>query len=270
MFSKISIAVVGTALLLCAADVWKNPDYTKWSTEDGQKLVLKSPWAKETVITMGAMQSSGGSQGGRRGGGGGGGMGSMGGGDMGGGGGGRGGMGGGGMEGGGMEGGESRQSPPAQKITICWETAMPVRAARMKAHFGDKLPAKGEPGYTLDLPQNVYIVSVSGLRMGGGRRGRGGDSGGEGRGADPQRTSADRMKDQLMASTQLVRKGKDPIVPEDLKINATTNVVLFQFPKKDMISEEDRDVEFVTKVGPIQIKQKFSLKDMHFNGKLEL
>jgi hypothetical protein len=254
MTTKITLAVAGTALLLCAADAWKNPDYTQWSSEDAQKVMTKSPWAKETTVTMG-QGSSPGSQGSRRGGmGGGGGMGGMGGGGMGGG------------RGGGMGGGGG-QSAPSQKITIRWESAMPIKEAELKAQYGSQLPAKGDAGYTLDQPQTTYAISVTGLRLGGRRRQA--DSSDQSS-SDGQKSQADRIKDQLMGATQLLRKGKDPLYPQDVQVNTSTNVVVFLFPKTDAISDDDKEVEFVTSMGPVQVKQKFTLKDMHFNGKLEL
>jgi hypothetical protein len=73
-----------------------------------------------------------------------------------------------------------------------------------------------------------------------------------------------------MGSTQLIRKGKDPVYPQDVKIDPSTNVVTFLFPKNDSISDDDKDVEFTTTMGRMQIKEKFNLKDMHFSGKLDL
>ena len=78
------------------------------------------------------------------------------------------------------------------------------------------------------------------------------------------------MKDMLMTGTQLVRKGKDPIAPANIVVNSGASVVYFVFPKTDVISEDDKDVEFRMNIGRIQVKEKFSLKDMHFSGKLEL
>jgi hypothetical protein len=137
----------------------------------------------------------------------------------------------------------------------------------MKVQYGTELPAKGEKGYTLDDPQTNYVISVTGLRMPGGR-GRRPEAAGDGQG--DQRSPADRMKDQLMGSTQLVRKGKDPIIPTDVRVMGSNNVVIFVFPKTNAIGEDDKDVEFRTSLGSIQVKEKFSLKDMHFSGKLEL
>jgi hypothetical protein len=169
-----------------------------------------------------------------------------------------GGRGGGGGGGGEMGGGGA----PSTTLIVRWETAMPVKEAKMKMKFGTQLPAKGEQGYTLDVPTTNYIISVSGLRLGGGR-GRGQE------GSDAQ-SGADRMKDMLMTGTQLARKGKDPMAPVNVVVNTGSNEVFFVFPKTDAISEDDKDVEFRMTMGRIQVREKFSLKDMHFNGKLEL
>ncbi len=69
---KITLAAVASALALCAADAWKNTDFTQWSQDDAKKVLTKSPWAKEVSVIMGAPggQQSGGRGGGRRGGGG--------------------------------------------------------------------------------------------------------------------------------------------------------------------------------------------------------
>ena len=47
-------------------------------------------------------------------------------------------------------------------------------------------------------------------------------------------------------------------------------VVEFSFPRSESIVLEDREVEFVTKLGQFDVKKKFTLKDMVFKGKLEL
>jgi hypothetical protein len=245
---KITLAAVGAAAALCAADAWKNTDFTQWSQDDAKKVLTKSPWAKEVSVSTGqpgAMPSSGRS---KRGGGGGDSDGS-------------------GMGGrGGMGGDEGRSGAPSANLIIRWETAIPVKEALMKMNYGDHLPAKGDKGYTLDAPRENYILSVTGLRMGGRNRQQGADAQAEG---TPQ-SQADRMKDQLMTSTQLLRKGKDPIAPVNVVVNANTNTVYLVFPKTDAISDDDKDVEFRLTLGRILVREKFSLKDMHFSGKLEL
>jgi hypothetical protein len=45
---------------------------------------------------------------------------------------------------------------------------------------------------------------------------------------------------------------------------------LFYFSRLLALRPEDRDVSFSTKLGPLEIKCKFALKDMFYRGKLEL
>jgi hypothetical protein len=77
----------------------------------------------------------------------------------------------------------------------------------------------------------------------------------------------------LKNATSLQRKGKDPIAPERVEIvhNSGQEGILFTFPRRPAsIAPADKDVTFVTRVGPLRIKAKFSLKDMLYQGRLEL
>ena len=82
----------------------------------------------------------------------------------------------------------------------------------------------------------------------------------------------DKAKESLLKVTSLSVKGKDPLPASDLQIggNEQRPVLVFLFPKTAPLSLDDKDVEFSTKLGPIVVKQKFHLKDMVFNGKLDL
>src|ERR1700688_3117573 len=128
---KITLAALGAAAALCAADAWKNTDFTQWSQEDVKKVLTKSPWAREVSVSAGmpgAMPSGGGRS--RRGGGGDSGGGGMVGADT-------GGMTSGGMGGGSGRGGigggdEGRSGPPAMNLIVRWESAIPVKEALMK------------------------------------------------------------------------------------------------------------------------------------------
>ena len=44
----------------------------------------------------------------------------------------------------------------------------------------------------------------------------------------------------------------------------------FLFPRQRNLSLEDSEVEFNVKAGEVPIKQRFKLKDMVFNGKVEM
>jgi hypothetical protein len=45
---------------------------------------------------------------------------------------------------------------------------------------------------------------------------------------------------------------------------------LFIFPRTDPITLDDKEVELDLKLGTMEAKRKFNLKDMVYNGKLEL
>jgi hypothetical protein len=101
----------------------------------------------------------------------------------------------------------------------------------------------------IEEPQKFYVIVVSGLPA---RMGRAGAE----------------MKEMLMKNTSLSVKGKEPIVPADLQSSGTT--ALFLFPKTVAIDMDDKEVEFSTKLGQNIVKTKFKLKEMLFNGKLDL
>jgi hypothetical protein len=46
--------------------------------------------------------------------------------------------------------------------------------------------------------------------------------------------------------------------------------VVYLFPRTQPIESDDKEVEVVLKLGEIEAKKKFSLKDMVYNGKLQL
>jgi hypothetical protein len=137
------------------------------------------------------------------------------------------------------------QSAPAStgasikwKATVRWESALPVRAALNR----------GVPG---DAPAD-YILNVLGNVPG----------------VDPNSST-----DILKANTTLEHKGDEiklskvePAPANDLSADGT----LFYFSRVLALRLEDREVSFTTKLGPLDIKCKFALKDMLYRGKLEL
>ena len=255
------------SLLLCsapwlkAADAWKEKKAADWSPTDIKKLGSNSPWAKEALVSMGSgpgrggpgAESSGG--GGRKGGGGGGGgMGGGGamGGDMGGGGGGGGRGGGGGMEGGG---GGMGGGAPQIKAVIRWESAQPFidAAKRQRSQEAGK----------------YYIVSATGLPM----MDRQPRAQAEGKQMPSPEDRRKAMIARMKESTMLERKGKDPIYPERVEMLETSGgrLLVFLFLREGQkIAVADKEVTFHTKMGAMELKAKFPLKDMTYEGKLEL
>src|SRR5260370_25132713 len=52
---SVAISLVGSvcAVALFASDVWKTKDYTQWSSEEVNKVLNDSPWAKQKSIAGG-------------------------------------------------------------------------------------------------------------------------------------------------------------------------------------------------------------------------
>jgi hypothetical protein len=233
------------AISLWAADFWQSKPYTEWSDKEVQKILSNSPWSKEVVVSLGSAGGGGSGKGSRKGGGGGGGgdtgfdgpaMGS----------------GGGNAGGRGIQevgGGTPVGGTPGMTLLVSWRTALPLRQAIAKQKFGAEAGTSPDAKKVIEEPQKYYVIVVSGIP---GRMGRG---------------SAE-MKEALMKNSSLAIKGKEPIAPEDIQSGGTTAV--FLFPKTVAIDMDDKEVEFSTKLGQQIVKTKFRLKDMVFNGKLDL
>jgi hypothetical protein len=247
---KLIPSLLALAVCAWAADFWQAKPFTEWNDKEVQKLLSNSPWAREVSVPM-AMGGGGGTGkgGGKRGGGGGDG------GDV--------PLTGPASGGGGnlspragtqdVGGGGTPASAPTMTLTISWRTALPVRQAVAKQKFGADAGTSPDAKKMIEEPQKYYAVLVSGF---------------PGRMAQ----SGDRMKEELLKNTTLAIKGKDSIAPADIQSggNERTAAVLFLFPKTAAIDADDKEVEFTTHLGPIMVKQKFKLKEMVVNGKLEL
>jgi hypothetical protein len=257
---KFTAPALAAALLLCAfclyaADFWAKP-YTEWSDKDIQKMLSSSPWAKQVPLSMGG----GGGGGGRSGRGGSNGRP----GDM-------GETGGGGSRGGGGMGSSNTvpgvSAEPGStgrgdqmeqtsgggqvpQVTLIWQSALPIKQASVKRKYGSEAGTSEEGKKYLEHEDPNYVL-IMGL------------PGGMGRGGDMAR-----LKDALKENTSLNVKGKDPIKP--VQVEVTNGMVIIAFPKTNPITLDDKEVEFATKLGNNMLRQKFDLKHMVFNGKLEL
>jgi len=255
---KLATAVLATlglaAVALLAADFWQAKKFTEWTDKEVQKLLRDSPWARPVEVRLeggGGGTGGGGGRGGRGGrGGGGGGMPSAasagGGSDEG------GGMGGGGGRGGGAGGGI--EAPPTQTVIVRWHTALPVKQAVARGRYGNEVGTSPEAAQTLKRQDTQYVVGIIGLPMGMAR-------------GNPA---------QLKSNALLKLKGRQPIPAEEVKAapdQRGTNLYLF-FPKTQpgshVITLEDNEVEVSLKLRSIEIRRKFKLKDMVFEGKLEI
>jgi hypothetical protein len=141
----------------------------------------------------------------------------------------------------------------AVNLTVRWQSALPIKQALLKMKFGAEVGTSPEAKQILANNEPDYVIVVAGLNRG------------------MVRGDADQIKQALLGATELVIKGKESIKPKDFRIVGQGRIdAIFGFPKTNPIVEDDKEVEFVCKVGTITVKQKFRLKDMLYNGKLEL
>jgi hypothetical protein len=277
------------AFVICAnaEDAWKSKDPAQWSDQDVNQILNDSPWSKQAAVFG---DRSGEDQGGRsRGRMGGGGVGFPGGGPGVGGYPGAGNPGGGGYPRGGgypggggyptgdeyPRGGSRGGGEGAAKqftATVRWESALPVQQALSRTH-GDQGAEKSESAAGQSAKQ--YVIGVIGLPITSARFRRADSDDSDSDSADsgrPRGRDPEIVREELMESTQLVRKGKPALRPTDVKINPkdAPGEVRFFFPAEERIDLSDKEVSFETQVGPSKLEKKFKLKDMTYQGKLEL
>jgi len=251
------IALISASAVLLAGEFWQDKQPSDWTEKEIQRLVTKSPWAKEAILTMGGGHMGQMDKGGGGIGGGGRGMGGMGGG---GGMGGPGGMGGGGGMGGAgggagrAAGGADNPAVAAPKVVVRWDSAAPLRdvAARTGAPADVKNIA--------DWSKEFYVVTVSGL------------SSSRSRGGGDQETLDSERTERLKMLTVLRVKGKNSISPARIEVFTTPEgrATSFLFSREVAISLDDKELSFEAELRSSSIKVKFTLKDMLYHGKLEL
>lgn len=130
--------------------------------------------------------------------------------------------------------------PPT--VTVRWESALPVRQAEQK--LGQE---------TLAEDELHYVVSIAGLP------------------AIALNRDPEELKRRLQSDVYL-RKGKKKIAPVDVKVVMRDGnpVLLLLFPRTEEITAADKELEVSVRAADLEIKQKFALKQMTLNGKLEL
>jgi hypothetical protein len=180
-------------------------------------------------------------------------------------------MGGGGMSGGGMGGdsgmgggGAGGGMSPTVSFLIRWVSATPVKEAFVRARLGKEAESSPQAKEYLGRAETHYVIALIGPPRQAPQR-EGAQQGA------PKRGPSDEMKEKIKAVTTLHRKGKADLHPEVVEIvDGAGQTMVFRFARTDEITLEDKDVEFVTRLGQTDIKRKFSLKDMVFQGRLSL
>jgi hypothetical protein len=128
----------------------------------------------------------------------------------------------------------------AFEAVIRWESARPIRAA-------EKIGVVEDP--------DAYVLTAVGDFP---------------NSASANDDPAEREQQQAMLReyTKLDRKGDGPIYLE--RTEPTSMGLRFYFSRLEPITAANKEITFSTKMGPLELKAKFPLKDMTYRGKLEL
>jgi hypothetical protein len=223
--------------MLFAAEPWVK-DPAKWSDKDIQRILNDSPWAKKLMVPNGVSlyQENGETERGvmsdaRAGSRGMGGA-PVGGGNM-----------GDGFGGGGVpqdNGPAGRLNIDDIDLVIRWQSAAPVQAALLRA---SAMPV-------IDAQDETYSIAVilPSLPVG-----------------------AAMAEAALVKATTLSWKAHEALHPIRVTVPRKDMPVFgFQFARTHPIELEDTEVEFATRLGAMQIRKKFKLKEMNFQRKLAL
>jgi hypothetical protein len=240
----------GACCALGAADFWQTKKFTEWDQKEVVKILKDSPWSHTFTVETKRSGGGGSSRG-------------MGGGNMGGmgGGGGRGGRGG-GMGGGNMGGmgntgnmgnmGNDRppQTSGSATVLMRWTSALPVKQAFARAQYGDEAADNPDAKRSFDKQETQYVCTLVGLPRNMVKKG-----------------------DQMKNAAVLKVKGQDPIAAENANAEMKDNgviVLTLYFPKDHPLKAEDGEMALELKLGSKTVTQKFKLKSMVYNGKLEI
>jgi hypothetical protein len=235
-------SAVSTALLIAEGPAWLGKQPSQWTEEDAQQLLDSSPWAHTTgaVVTRRLTEEQL-------------------------------------REGGGMgqpqtignagvdpkgtgyqispemlnvftgRGGDDRSiRSRAQPLTLrlCWESALPVKLAELKAHVVEPPTLNGD-GY------QIAVYGIPGPSFKG----------------DPRK-----LGDPLKETAALKRDGKKDVKPVRVEVFQRQDglAVVYLFPLSAELSMKDGQVHFEALIGRISVAHTYTLKDMQFLGKLEL
>ena len=135
--------------------------------------------------------------------------------------------------------------------TVVWISALPVRQAIARLRAGVDAPVLPDER-RLPEDEAFYVVAVAGM---------------------PIRVAQAGTLNEVLDKTALKSKGKAPIKPADIRIvpeSKQTVRVEFVFPKSNAITLDDKEIEFVTKMGAADIARKFTLANMTVRGRLAL
>jgi hypothetical protein len=159
----------------------------------------------------------------------------------------------------GSSGGSNARTGPTE-VTIQWQSALVVRMAAAKK-AGDKVDQASFK------PLDEYVIAIIGLPITA--------VGGPAASADSNNTltqdEQQRVEDRVKSSAALLRSGHQPLTPNKIELDqGKDGRMLLHFPKSDPLERNDKSVEFRLQMTRGELRKKFPLKEMEYQGKLQL
>jgi hypothetical protein len=74
----------------------------------------------------------------------------------------------------------------------------------------------------------------------------------------------------LMSASRILRRGHPALAPDNVKLDGATGVLHLFFPRTTPIIDQEREVVFRTRFGALTIEKTFRLREMLYDGRLEL
>ena len=134
-----------------------------------------------------------------------------------------------------------------RSILVRWESAMPVRAAEIKAKDEDAPDLDGE-----DYAISVYDVPLKGAMY---------------------NVDLKLLPNTLKRNAELREEGKKDIKPSRVVLRqngSAIGTIIFFFPRSARITVDHKRLEFIALIGRLYLAQYFYPPDMLFQGKLQL
>jgi hypothetical protein len=155
-----------------------------------------------------------------------------------------------------------RGSLPALPVLIRWDSALPIREAA--ALIPDSALAR------TDEAAKDYVITAIGLVPAKLYRAAGQLNGDSTSDNSIDARDPEELLEGLMATSRLLRHGKPALAPQNVRLDSATGAVHIFFARTDPILASEKDVVFRTRFGSLTIEKLFRLKDMSYQGRLEL
>jgi len=136
-------------------------------------------------------------------------------------------------------------------IVMSWQSALPVKQANVRSRMSHAGEVPADAKQYLEGVDSDYVILITGM---------------------PQEIARRALSDANKVKRSVLKVGKREIIVTNIATNqrGRNMDILLRFAKTDPIKVEDNEVEVDAKLGMFEVKKKFKLKDMVFNGKLEL